>query len=88
MGVYFMVDEVQTGGGTTGRMWHHESWDLPQPPHIMTFAKKMLTGGFYFTEELRHNEASIDLSRGNLPSQSYGTSLAVRSHTCHPTQVH
>jgi len=49
---YLVVDEVQTGGGATGRMWHHESWDLPRPPHIVTFSKKMLTGGFYFTPDV------------------------------------
>jgi 4-aminobutyrate aminotransferase/(S)-3-amino-2-methylpropionate transaminase len=55
-GAYFIVDEVQTGGGTTGRMWHHETWNLPRPPHIVTFSKKMLTGGFYFGDELMHSE--------------------------------
>ena len=55
-----IVDEVQTGGGATGRMWHHETWDLPRPPDVMTFSKKMMTGGFYFTEELMHKEASIN----------------------------
>jgi len=58
-GAYFIVDEVQTGGGATGRLWHHESWDLPQPPHIVAFSKKMLTGGFYFTEDLMYKEASV-----------------------------
>ena len=29
----------------------HEHWDLPTPPDIVTFAKKMLVGGFYFQEE-------------------------------------
>ena len=53
------MDEVQTGGGTTGRMWYHETWDLPRPPDVMTFCKKMMTGGFYFTEELMHPEASV-----------------------------
>jgi len=39
-------------------MWYHETWDLPQPPDVMTFSKKMMTGGFFFTEELMHKEAS------------------------------
>lgn len=55
-GAYFIVDEVQTGGGATGRMWHHETWQLPRPPHIVTFSKKMLTGGFYYCDELLHTE--------------------------------
>lgn len=49
----FIVDEVQTGGGPTGQLWHHESWDLPTPPDYVTFSKKMLTGGFYYSDENR-----------------------------------
>ena len=26
----------------------HEHWDLPEPPCIVAFAKKMLVGGYYF----------------------------------------
>ena len=29
----------------------HEHWDLPEPPDIVTFAKKMLTGGYFFRKE-------------------------------------
>ena len=50
--VTFIVDEVQTGGGGTGPFWAHESWDLPEPPDIVTFSKKMQLGGYYFREEL------------------------------------
>ena len=53
---YLIADEVQTGGGTVGRMWWHETWDLPTPPDIVVFSKKMMTGGFYHTEELRPTE--------------------------------
>ncbi|ELT91408.1 hypothetical protein CAPTEDRAFT_205968 [Capitella teleta] len=53
---YFIVDEVQTGGGSTGMMWYHESFDLPQPPDIVVFSKKAITGGFYFTDELMPRE--------------------------------
>jgi len=56
-GAAFIVDEVQTGGGPTGRMWAHEEWDLPEAPDIMTFSKKMLQGGYYYREELRVKEA-------------------------------
>ena len=51
-----LVDEVQTGGGTTGTMWYHENWQLDSPPDVVVFSKKMLTGGFYCTEELRPKE--------------------------------
>jgi len=47
----FMVDEVQTGGGSTGKMWAHEHWDLPTAPDTVSFAKKMLVGGYYFKDE-------------------------------------
>jgi 4-aminobutyrate aminotransferase/(S)-3-amino-2-methylpropionate transaminase len=51
-GVAFVVDEVQTGGGATGRFWAHEAWDLPEPPDAVTFSKKMQLGGCYFRDEL------------------------------------
>jgi 4-aminobutyrate aminotransferase/(S)-3-amino-2-methylpropionate transaminase len=50
-GAYFIVDEVQTGVGATGRMWAHEAWGGVQAD-IMTFSKKMQLGGFYFRKEL------------------------------------
>ncbi|CAD5116279.1 DgyrCDS5187 [Dimorphilus gyrociliatus] len=56
-GVFFHVDEVQTGGGSTGTIWQHEQWNLPHPPDVVTFSKKMLTGGFYATDELLPREA-------------------------------
>ena len=46
------MDEVQTGGGPTGKMWAHEFFELDGPPDIVTFSKKMLTGGFYNKPEL------------------------------------
>lgn len=51
-GVTFIVDEVQTGGGGTGVLWAHQSWELPEPPDIVTFSKKMQLGGYYFREDL------------------------------------
>ncbi|XP_068629535.1 probable 4-aminobutyrate aminotransferase, mitochondrial [Battus philenor] len=49
-GVALIIDEVQTGCGPTGKMWCHEHFNLPSPPDIVTFSKKMLSGGFYFNE--------------------------------------
>ena len=40
-------------------MWHHQSWNLPESPDIVTFSKKMQTGGFYFKEELKPTEVII-----------------------------
>ena len=48
-----IVDEVQTGVGLTGKFWGHEHWNLESPPDFVTFAKKMLSSGFYHTEEVR-----------------------------------
>jgi hypothetical protein len=31
------LDEVQTGGGPTGKMWAHEHFDLPEAPDIVSF---------------------------------------------------
>lgn len=51
--VVFIIDEVQTGLCATGKLWAHEYFDLPSPPDIMTFAKKMQTGGYYYKDSLR-----------------------------------
>ena len=34
-------------------MWCHEWFDLADSPDIVTFSKKMLTGGLYHKAELR-----------------------------------
>ncbi|MPC25651.1 4-aminobutyrate aminotransferase, mitochondrial [Portunus trituberculatus] len=52
-GAALLIDEVQTGGGPTGKMWCHEHFDLPEAPDVVTFSKKMLTGGYYIKEEFR-----------------------------------
>lgn len=43
----FIIDEVQTGCGATGKFWAHEHFNLSDSPDIVSFSKKMLTGGFY-----------------------------------------
>ncbi|XP_078611984.1 4-aminobutyrate aminotransferase, mitochondrial-like [Branchiostoma floridae x Branchiostoma japonicum] len=52
-GSAFLVDEVQTGAGLTGKMWAHEHWGLEESPDIVTFSKKMVIGGLYFKGEFR-----------------------------------
>lgn len=52
-GCAFHVDEVQTGGGTTGKFWAHEHWGTDDPADIVSFSKKMLTGGYYHKDELQ-----------------------------------
>jgi len=48
-----IVDEVQTGVCSTGKMWAHEHWNLTTPPDFVTFAKKMLSCGFYHKHETK-----------------------------------
>lgn len=50
-GCGYLIDEVQTGCGATGKMWCHEYFELPSPPDIVTFSKKMQIGGFFHTKE-------------------------------------
>jgi hypothetical protein len=56
--ISFIIDEVQTGIGATGKMWAHEHWDLPEPPDIVSFSKKAMTGGFFFKEEYKATDVS------------------------------
>ncbi|KAG9332873.1 hypothetical protein JZ751_014444 [Albula glossodonta] len=51
-GCAFHVDEVQTGGGATGKFWAHEHWGMDDPADIVSFSKKLLTGGYYHKNEL------------------------------------
>ena len=54
--VAFVVDEVQTGVGPTGKMWAHEHWDLDDPPDLVTFSKKAQIAGYFARKELRPKE--------------------------------
>lgn len=56
-GVLFICDEVQTGCGPTGKWWAHEHWGLTNPPDMVSFSKKMLTGGYFYKPEVRPKEA-------------------------------
>lgn len=52
-----LIDEVQTGGGPTGKMWCHEHFNLVSPPDLVTFSKKMQLGGYYHVESLRPKQS-------------------------------
>uniref|UniRef100_A0A4W3IBG4 4-aminobutyrate aminotransferase, mitochondrial n=1 Tax=Callorhinchus milii TaxID=7868 RepID=A0A4W3IBG4_CALMI len=52
-GTAFVCDEVQTGGGGTGKFWAHEHWGLDDPADIVTFSKKLLSGGYFYKDVLR-----------------------------------
>lgn len=58
-GAYFIVDEVQTGVGATGKFWAHEHWGLQagEEPDFVTFSKKMQASGVYHKKELRPGAA-------------------------------
>ncbi|KAI9837532.1 MAG: hypothetical protein M1819_007183 [Sarea resinae] len=55
--ILFIVDEVQTGIGATGKFWAHEHWNLTSPPDMVTFSKKAQTAGYYYgNPDLRPNK--------------------------------
>lgn len=56
-GVALLIDEVQTGGGPTGKMWCHEHFNLDSAPEVVTFSKKMQMGGYYHLPELKPKQA-------------------------------
>lgn len=64
LNVLFIVDEVQTGVGATGKFWAHEHWNLPTPPDMVTFSKKFQAAGWYF-----HDDKLIP----NLPYRQFNT---------------
>jgi 4-aminobutyrate aminotransferase / (S)-3-amino-2-methylpropionate transaminase len=65
-GALMIVDEVQTGVGSTGTFWAHEKWGLSKgnEPDIVTFSKKFQAAGWYF-----HNEKLIP----NKPYRQFNT---------------
>jgi 4-aminobutyrate aminotransferase / (S)-3-amino-2-methylpropionate transaminase len=52
-GAALLIDEVQTGGGPTGKLWCHEHFNLPTPPDVVTFSKKMQLGGYFHSLEMQ-----------------------------------
>ncbi|CAD7006097.1 4-aminobutyrate aminotransferase, mitochondrial [Ceratitis capitata] len=55
-GVALLIDEVQTGGGSTGKIWCHEHFNLDGPPDVVTFSKKMQLGGYFHKAEFQPSE--------------------------------
>lgn len=47
-GVVYIVDEVQTGVGATGKFWCHEWADIQPPVDLVTFSKKFQSAGYFF----------------------------------------
>jgi len=50
-GVVFIVDEVQTGVGATGKLWAHEHFNITPPPDLVTFSKKFQSAGYFFHDK-------------------------------------
>jgi 4-aminobutyrate aminotransferase/(S)-3-amino-2-methylpropionate transaminase len=55
---YSVINDVLLGGGSTGKMWCHEHFEMEHGPDIVTFAKKMFTGGIYHNKEHRPKQAA------------------------------
>ncbi|XP_049314066.1 4-aminobutyrate aminotransferase, mitochondrial [Bactrocera dorsalis] len=55
-GTALLIDEVQTGGGCTGKFWCHEHFNLDGPPDVVTFSKKMQMGGYFHKKEFQPSE--------------------------------
>lgn len=58
--ITFIVDEVQTGGGSTGKLWAHDYWNNSKissynilKPDIVTFSKKLQVAGYFCKKEYR-----------------------------------
>jgi len=49
--ISLMMDEVQTGGGATGKMWCHEHFGIEAD--VVSFSKKMVSGGVFHNLEHR-----------------------------------
>lgn len=60
--VILIVDEVQCGGGGSGKLWLHQHYGIH--PDIMTFSKKMQNAGFFY-----HNPGLA----GSVPSRQFNT---------------
>lgn len=50
-GALLIMDEVQTGVGSTGKFWAHEHFNLKSPPDLVTFSKKFQSAGYYFHDK-------------------------------------
>ena len=49
--ISLMMDEVQTGAGASGKMWCHQHFGIEAD--VVSFSKKMLSGGIYHNLEHR-----------------------------------
>lgn len=50
---FLIMDEIETGGGASGKMWLSE-FLLEFPPDLVVFSKRMQIGGFYCKREIAY----------------------------------
>ncbi|CCF58966.1 hypothetical protein KAFR_0F03700 [Kazachstania africana CBS 2517] len=50
-GIVYIIDEVQTGVGATGKFWCHEYANIDPPVDLVTFSKKFQSAGYFFHDE-------------------------------------
>lgn len=62
----FIVDEIQTGMGLTGRMWCHEHFDIE--PDIMCFGKKTQVCGIAVTDRIDDVQENVFIKPSRINS--------------------
>ncbi len=62
----FIVDEVQSGVGATGKMWAHEHAGLS--PDLVAFGKKMQICGFFAGDRLKMHDDNVLETSGRINS--------------------
>ncbi len=71
-GILFILDEVQTGVGLTGKFWAHEHFDVR--PDIMAFGKKMQVCGILASNRLDEVENNVFKEKSRI-SSTFGGGL-------------
>lgn len=56
-GIPFIVDEVHTGCGATGKLWASQYWMEKDNADILVFGKKMQVSGYFCKPEFRPKDA-------------------------------
>lgn len=69
--IMFIVDEVQTGVGLTGKMWSFEHYGIE--PDMMVFGKKMQVCGFLCSDRIESVEKHVFNNSGRINSTWGGT---------------
>ncbi len=76
-GIPFVVDEVHTGLGSTGKMWACEYWMTEDPADILVFGKKAHVSGYFCKPQFRPADATQLTDCWN----NVGTKLSLLEYT-------